>query len=64
MDSGYTSAELMVGARRDFGITLLGPLRTDHSAQAIAGDGFDRTVFTIDWDYQRVTCPQGVTNTI
>ena len=32
VDSGYTCAELMVGARRDFGITLLGPLRTDHCA--------------------------------
>jgi hypothetical protein len=64
VDAGYTSAELMVGAQRDSGITLTGPLRTDHSAQARASDGFDRAAFAIDWDHQRATCPQGVTSTI
>jgi transposase len=64
VDAGYTSAELMVGAQRDFGISLLGPLRVDNSPQARTGGGFDRTAFTIDWDNQRVTCPQGVQNTI
>jgi transposase len=64
VDAGYTSAELMVGAQRDFGISLLGPLRVDNSQQARTGEGFDRTAFTIDWDNQRVTCPQGVQNTI
>jgi hypothetical protein len=64
VDAGYTSAELMVSAQRDFGITLWGPLRTDHSAQARTGDGFDRAAFLIDWDHQRVICPQGVTSTI
>ena len=64
VDAGYTSAELLVGTQRDFGITLLGPLRIDNSQQARTGGGFDRTAFTIDWDNQRVTCPQGVTNTI
>ncbi|MCW2639032.1 MAG: transposase family protein [Dactylosporangium sp.] len=64
VDAGYTSAELMVGARRDFGITLVGPLRIDNSPQARTGGGFDRTAFTIDRDNQRVTCPQGVQNTI
>ncbi|MDQ3765440.1 MAG: hypothetical protein M3460_29535 [Actinomycetota bacterium] len=29
VDAGYTCAELIVSAQRDFGITLLGPLRTD-----------------------------------
>lgn len=64
VDAGYTSADLMISARRDFGVTLLGPLRIDNSEQARAGGGFDRTAFTIEWDHQRVTCPQGVTNTI
>jgi hypothetical protein len=40
------------------------PLRIDNSPQARKGDGFDRTAFTIDWDSQQVTCPQGVKNTI
>jgi hypothetical protein len=64
VDAGYTSAELMVSTRSEFSITLLGPLRLDHSAQARTRSGFDRTAFTIDWDNHRVTCPQGVTNTI
>jgi len=65
VDAGYTTcAELMVSTQRDFGITLLGPLRIDNSAQARTNSGFDRTAFTIDWDNQRVTCPQGVVNTI
>jgi transposase len=64
VDAGYTSAELLVGAQRDYGITLLGPLRVDNSAQARTGGGFDRTAFAIDWDNERVTCPQGVANTI
>jgi transposase len=64
VDAGYTSAELMVSTRRDFRITLLGPLRIDNSPQARTSSGFDRAAFTIDWDNHRVTCPQGVTNTI
>lgn len=64
VDAGYTSAELMVNTQRDSGIALTGPLRTDHSAQARTGGGFDRAAFTIDWEHQQVTCPQGVTSTI
>lgn len=64
VDAGYTSAELMVAAQRDFDITLLGPLRIDNSAQARSKTGFDRSAFTIDWDHQQVTCPQGVASTI
>lgn len=64
VDAGYTSAKLLVDSKRNFGITLLGPLRIDHSAQARAANGFDRTAFTIDWDNERVTCPQGMRNTI
>jgi hypothetical protein len=64
VDAGYTSADLMVTARQDFGVTLLGPLRIDNSEQARAGGGFDRTAFTIAWDHQQVTCPQGIQSTI
>lgn len=64
MGAGYNSAELLAESTRAFGITLLGPLRIDNSVQARTKDGFDRTAFAIDWDNQRVTFPQGVTNTI
>jgi len=64
VDAGYTSAELLIDSRRDFSITLLGPLRADNSRQVQAGEGFERAAFSIDWDNQRVTCPKGATNTI
>jgi hypothetical protein len=66
VDAGYTTcAELMVSTRRDFSITLLGPLRsTTLRRLGLLAAAFERTAFTIDWDNYRVTCPQGVTNTI
>jgi transposase len=58
VDSGYMTAEHVVtsqGARID----LLGPVTVDRSWQAKAGQGFDAACFQIDWERQRVTCPQG-----
>lgn len=49
MDASYTSAELTISTQHDFGVTLLGPLRVDNSAQARTQGGFDRAAFTIDW---------------
>ncbi len=39
-------------------ITLLAPLAADASPQARTG-GYTADMFTIDWEHQRVTCPQG-----
>jgi transposase len=57
VDAGYTSVELLLAARAR-GIALLGPLRAATSAQARTG-GYTTAAFTIDWDHQQVTCPQG-----
>jgi transposase len=57
VDSGYVSADLLVASRLR-GITLLGPLLADVSAQARAG-GYTQEAFAIDWDREQVTCPQG-----
>jgi transposase len=62
LDSGYPSAELIGRSAADFGIALITPALADHSAQARAGAGFDRTAFTIDFDRQQATCPQGQTS--
>jgi hypothetical protein len=62
VDSGYPSADLLVASLARFGVALVTPMLADTSAQARAGDGFDRTAFTVDWDTQRVTCPQGQAN--
>jgi transposase len=60
-DSGYLSAALVVAEAARHGIALIGPLLADTSAQARAGNGYARADFTIDYDTQTVTCPQGKT---
>ena len=60
VDAGYTSADLLLAARAQ-GITLLGPLLADTSPQARTG-GYTAEAFTIDWNHQQVTCPQGATS--
>ena len=56
-DAGYISAELLLDAAAR-GITLTGPLPPDASPQARSG-GYTTAMFSIDWDHQQVTCPQG-----
>jgi hypothetical protein len=63
LDSGYASAELIVGMKKNFGVTLVTPVLMNSSPQARAGAGFDRTAFTIDWDKRQATCPRGDTST-
>src|SRR5262249_57966897 len=58
LDSGYPSADLLVSSLTDFGVRLITPMLADTSPQARAGEGFDRSGFTIDWDTQTLTCPQ------
>lgn len=62
VDSGYASAELIVSARGVYGLTLVTPVLLDHSPQARAQNGYDRTSFTVDWAKEQVTCPQGQTS--
>jgi hypothetical protein len=59
LDSGYPSADTITTAAHTFGVTLVTPALLDHSPQARAGSGFDKTAFTIDFDTRQVTCPQG-----
>ena len=59
VDSGYTSAELIVTARDAHGIELIGPLRADTTWQTKNPDAFDHSYFDIDWDAQQVRCPNG-----
>ena len=60
-DAGYISAQLLLDAAAR-GITLTGPLPPDASPQARNG-GYTTAMFTIDWDHERVTCPQGTSST-
>ena len=59
VDSAYVDAGLLVGSRLDHDVALEGPVRGVASWQARAGQGYDLSHFTIDWESKQVTCPQG-----
>lgn len=62
LDAGYPSAALVQAAARQ-GITMVTPMRTDHSPQAKAAAGFDKSAFRIDWKARQARCPEGRTST-
>ncbi|WP_229077001.1 transposase, partial [Actinoplanes sp. DH11] len=51
----------LVSSHTTFGITLITPVLADTRTQATTPGGYDRTAFTIDYDQQQATCPQGHT---
>lgn len=59
VDKGYTDSEVLVASRREYGVTIVGPVAADPGWQARAGEGFDKGSFAVDWDRQVVTCPAG-----
>jgi transposase len=65
VDTAYVSAALLVSSRADYGVELVGPVLADTSWQAVEQTGYDITdgcdssAFSIDWERQVVTCPQG-----
>ncbi|RZB19501.1 IS1182 family transposase [Streptomyces sp. F001] len=58
VDSGYTSAALLVTAAGQ-DIELMGPVFADTTAQGRAGDGLGQDAFTVDWPARTVICPRG-----
>jgi transposase len=59
MDTGYVDGEHLVNCQKSYGVELLGPVTSSPSWQARAGQGFDHTGFTIDWQAKQAICPQG-----
>ena len=59
VDAAYLDAELLVRGRKELGIELLGPPRPNPSWQGKVEGGHTIDRFDIDWDEQRVRCPQG-----
>jgi transposase len=59
VDSGYLDAEVLVSAEQRQKVSLIGPVAQDTSWQARDEQGFDKSRFSIDWQTQQVTCPQG-----
>jgi transposase len=58
VDSAYVDAGLLVSSRRDYGVSLEGPVRGVANQYARA-EGYEQRHFSIDWDREQVTCPQG-----
>lgn len=56
VDSGYVDAELLAGSQRDHGLSLEGPVR---GVPTRVGHGYELRYFSIDWEREQVTCPQG-----
>jgi len=61
VDTGYVDAQLLVESQADYGIELFGPPRLNPSWQTREG-GLDISHFSLDWQSQQATCPQGKTS--
>ena len=64
VDAGYVDGELLVDSRVEHRVRLVGPVRPDVSWQAKTAGGFDISRFVIDWEAERVTCPEGKTSVL
>jgi transposase len=63
VDSGYVTARHLVISREKYQLELVGPVLPDTTRQATASQGYAAGDFQIDWDTQKVTCPQGQRST-
>jgi len=59
VDAGYISAKRILHSRDAHTIDLVGPVHTDPSWQARTPGALDVSQFSVDWQQERVTCPQG-----
>ena len=59
VDCAYVDAALLVGSRRDHGISLEGPVRGMAKRRTEAEQAYEQRHFSIDWEREQVTCPQG-----
>ncbi|HEY4389598.1 MAG TPA: IS1182 family transposase [Ktedonobacteraceae bacterium] len=57
VDAGYVTIANLVDTSSGYGVDLVGPTLKTHWYQAETG--YDLTHFSIDWDAETVTCPQG-----
>ena len=59
VDTRYVDAELLLSSRGTYAVDLIGPVPPNPSWQLKDEQAYDLSWFAIDWDNQRVTCPQG-----
>jgi transposase len=61
VDAGYPTAEHLVTSAEQ-GIALIGPVNEDTSWQSRVEDGYTMQRFTLDWEQEQATCPEGKTS--
>jgi transposase len=59
VDAGYVTGPNLATSAQDYGVHLVGPVEAQQSWQARQLGAFTIDDFTIDWDQQQATCPQG-----
>jgi transposase len=59
VDAAYVGAELLVRSREEHGIELVGPPRGNPTWQTKVKGGYTIDRFEVDWEHERVRCPQG-----
>jgi transposase len=57
VDAGYVTSANLLQTQSRYGVDLVGPTLKTHWYQAETG--YDLTHFSIDWETETVTCPQG-----
>lgn len=62
VDTGYVVAQLLHSSQQDYGIDLVGPTHPDVKWQAQQKTGFEAGHFSIDWQAEQATCPEGHTS--
>lgn len=60
VDAGYVDATNLIESRAGYGVDLVGPTLKNYWYQAETG--YDLTHFSIDWEAETLTCPQGHTS--
>lgn len=58
-DAGYVDAELLASSPKEYGVDPICPAPRDNSWQAHTADALGISQFIIDWDAQKVLCPEG-----
>ncbi len=59
VDAAYVTAEVLVHARQEYGITVIGPPRPKPSWQSRTPGAYTTDDFHVDWAARCAVCPQG-----
>jgi transposase len=59
VDAGYVDAALLVGSRRDYDVSLEGPVRGMAKRTTQEEQAYEQRHFTVDWEREQALCPAG-----